>query len=383
MIEPLNLSFVDPYSTSTISWGGGVSYFMSKAFSEHSTTVNFIPVEEKKNKLVSLKWYFYTKLIKKTYHTNREPSVAKNFSSQIERALKENKTDAILSLFIPQVAYLKSEKPLIIWTDATFNNLINFYPEFTDLCPETVKHGHLLDRSAIEIAKMVIFTSEWAAKSAIEDYGADPNKVKVISYGANIDCTRTVDDIEAIVQAKPRNQCNLLFLGVDWYRKGGDIALEVATQLNQAGLKTQLTVIGSDPVINGSLPVCVKRLGYINKLTLEGQKRIEKAFAEAHFLILPSRAECYGIVFCEAASFGVPSISTLVGGIPTAIKSEVNGQLFKPDAYISDYCQYISDLFDNYSSYKSLAISSFHEYESRLNWSAAVNKAKQLINELI
>jgi hypothetical protein len=72
-----------------------------------------------------------------------------------------------------------------------------------------------------------------------------------------------------------------------------------------------------------------------------------------------------------------------VGGIPTAIKDNVNGKKFSKNAKVEDYCTYISDLFSDYSRYKNLAVSSFNEYESRLNWSAIGRTVKQLIAELI
>jgi glycosyltransferase involved in cell wall biosynthesis len=174
-----------------------------------------------------------------------------------------------------------------------------------------------------------------------------------------------------------------LFLGVDWERKGGDIALQVAEQLNDLGLDTELTVVGCEPIVEGSLPKFVKSLGFISKSTIAGKERLDRLIAESHFLILPSRAECYGVVFCEANSFGVPCISRKVGGIPTIIKPNVNGNLFDLNANISEYCNYIYRLFTNYSDYKNLALSAFHEYESRLNWGVAGQKVKQFLTEII
>jgi glycosyltransferase involved in cell wall biosynthesis len=174
-----------------------------------------------------------------------------------------------------------------------------------------------------------------------------------------------------------------LFLGVDWFRKGGDVALKVAEELNKLGLNTELTVVGCQPIVEGSLPSFVKPLGFISKSTNEGKERINQLLAESHFLILPSRAECYGVVFCEANSLGVPCISRKVGGIPTIIKPNVNGNLFDLNTEITEYCEYISRLFSNYSDYKNLALSSFNEYQSRLNWSVAGKTVQELLTTII
>lgn len=356
---------------------------MTKAFSEHSTFIHHIPVEEKKNKLHSLKWHFYTRIRKKIYHTNRAPFVAKNFAPQIEHELMRVKSDAVLSLFLPQVAHLKSKVPVVIWTDATFRNLINFYPEFTNLCQETIEQGYLLDQKAMDAASLVIFCSDWAAKTAVDFYGIDPAKVKVVPYGANLENnTRSIKDIQQIVDAKSFTTCNLLLLGIDWDRKGGDTAFKVAQELNRVGLPTQLTIVGCQPPAHVSASF-VRSRGFIDKSTPAGAQELNQLFTESHFLILPSRAECFGNVFCEASSFGLPSLATNVGGIPTAIKNDVNGKTFALDAEISEYSEYILQLFKNPQKYKELAMSSFDRYTTELNWKVNTEVVRDLICKIL
>jgi glycosyltransferase involved in cell wall biosynthesis len=241
----------------------------------------------------------------------------------------------------------------------------------------------MMERLALQKCKLAIYASEWAAQTAIDYYNADPNKVKVVPFGANIDSSRNFSEIKDLIESRPSNKCKLLFLGVDWFRKGGDVALKVAEELNKLGLNTELTVVGCQPIVEGSLPSFVKPLGFISKSTNEGKERINQLLAESHFLILPSRAECYGVVFCEANSLGVPCISRKVGGIPTIIKPNVNGNLFDLNTEITEYCEYISRLFSNYSDYKNLALSSFNEYQSRLNWSVAGKTVQELLTTII
>ncbi len=50
---------------------------------------------------------------------------------------------------------------------------------------------------------------------------------------------------------------------------------------------------------------------------------------------------------------------------------------------MGEYSTYIASLISNYSEYKRLARSSFHEYQSRLSWEVAAKTAKQLIIELV
>ena len=49
---------------------------------------------------------------------------------------------------------------------------------------------------------------------------------------------------------------------------------------------------------------------------------------------------------------------------------------------ITEYCAYIVDFFVDYSKYKDLALSSFYEYQSRINWRVAGQIVKELMIEL-
>jgi glycosyltransferase involved in cell wall biosynthesis len=175
----------------------------------------------------------------------------------------------------------------------------------------------------------------------MQNYDFDHSKIRIISFGANIECNRNLSDIKEIVKARPSDKCKLLFLGVDWFRKGGDIALEVTRLLNNQGLPTELTVVGSCPAVNGGLRSFVKILGFVSKSSEEGRKQIDSLLAESHFLILPSMAEGTPIVFCEANSFGTSGLGMNVGGVSSVIRDGVNGYLFEKEALPIHYCNYI------------------------------------------
>ena len=172
-------------------------------------------------------------------------------------------------------------------------------------------------------------------------------------------------------------------MGVDWLRKGGNTAYYVAKQLNQSGLKTELNVVGCEPLIDEPIPEFLRPLGFINKSTPEGKQRLNRLILESHFLILPSIADCTPIAFPEANSLGVPCLSTNVGGIPTIIRNDENGKLFPVNSDIDKYCDYINNLFLDYTQYKQLAYNSFRAYESRLNWQVAGQKVKELLATII
>lgn len=381
----MKIAYVTSYDARDIKSWSGIPYYMSNSLRSLGSQLEYVgPLKVKTSSELMFKAKRLLKklLLGKRYMRDADTAILEGFAKQAAVQLKTLNSNIVFSPVSYTLGYLECKQRMILWADATFAGLIDYYPFHSNLCKESVQNGIAMEQSAFEKCSLAIFSSDWAARTATENYQVDKAKIKVVPYGANIECDRSLDDIKSIGSSKPLNKCNLLFLGVNWFRKGGDIALEITKELNKAGLNTQLTVVGCQPIVNNPLPNFVNSLGFISKATEEGRRQIDQLLTEAHFLILPSRADCTPVVFGEANSFGLPCLSTDIGGIPTLIRDEQNGKLFSKDASIAEYCQYIFNLFSNYSRYQELAQSSFHEYQSRLNWSVAAQSVKQLLLEV-
>lgn len=211
------------------------------------------------------------------------------------------------------------------------------------------------------------FLFQWAARHAIEFYGINKNKIKVVPFGANLEITHTLEDIKKIIQARPRHCIKLLFIGKQWYRKGGDIVLEIAKELHATGHAVELTLVGGGVPNDVKLPPYVKNLSMISKKLPGGCELLHQLYQQHHFLFMPSRAEAFGIVFCEANAYGMPCITSNVGGIPEVVIDNMNGKNFSLGTTAREYCDYIVNLTHNYHAYEALALSSFNEYQNRLN----------------
>ena len=104
---------------------------------------------------------------------------------------------------------------------------------------------------------------------------------------------------------------------------------------------------------------------------------------DSHFLIVPSLGECYGLVFCEACAFGVPSISHAIGGIPTIIKNDINGFLFNLGTKACDFADKILSIWQNGDEYQNLCLKARKEYDERLNWNVAGKRLTAIIEKSI
>ena len=360
-------------------------YTIAKTLERQYLSLEYVGGLKKKTSLMTrAKWEFYHRFYQKDYYRWAEPLIVQDYGQQVYNQLSTIDYDVI---FCPEnvipLAGLNSLKPIVLWTDAPLCALINFYPYLSNLCQETLQNIYQIEKAALDKCHLVIYASDWGAEAAINQYNINPAKVKVIPWGANLEENRTIEDIHTIIDSRAVEPCRLLHLGVEWFRKGGDIALEVAKMLNHRGLKTELIIAGNPPITSESLPNYVKYFGYLKKSIKDDQDKLNHLISSSHFLILPSKADCSPHVLCESNSFGLPCLTTDIGGISSIIKDGLNGQKFAVDASISDYCDYIIALMNHYDKYQKLALSSFQEYQSRLNWNVACQQVQSLLQNVI
>ncbi|MXV52117.1 glycosyltransferase [Pedobacter sp. HMF7647] len=378
----MKISYVTTYDAKDVHSWSGTGYNIAKSLEDKGVEIDYVgELRRKLGPSTLLRRTLYNALGKK-YRFDRDVRIARHYAEQAEERINRN-SQVLFSPGVNALAFIKSNKPKVFYTDATFASMINFYEGFTNMSAENIRNGHLIEQTAIDSAALAIFSSDWAAQSAINDYNADPAKVKVVPFGANIVCNRTLDDIKIIVGNRSETVCNLLFLGVEWDRKGGDMAMDVARLLNERGLKTILHITGIKELPFENVHDFVVNHGFISKATEEGQKKIDKLLAESHFLILPSKADCTPIVYAEVNSFGLPCITTNVGGITSLVTDDVNGKTFGLNESAASYADYIAQKFFNGQTYKDLCYSSFNEYETRLNWKKTGELLFGLMKEVI
>jgi glycosyltransferase involved in cell wall biosynthesis len=318
--------------------------------------------------------------LKKQYNYEHSIILAKRygkiFSSKISRKFFN-------LIFAPaastEIAFLDVKIPTIYLSDTTFALMNNYYPGYTNLLDISVREGNLIEGLAIKKASLLLYPSEWAAESAIKDYQADKSKIHVIPFGANFDY---IPPKEIILEKKKSPGCRLLFLAVEWQRKGGDIAFETLLKLEDLGIQAELIVCGCKP----SGKIYHNRMTYmpfLDKNDERQQKELYKLYLSSDFLLLPTRAECLGNVFCEASAFGLPVISTDTGGVGGVVRNGENGYLLPISATGSDYAKVIYDIYRDDSRYYEMVKSSRKAFEERLNWDAWGIEVRKIINKIL
>ena len=295
--------------------------------------------------------------------SSRYMAESKKFAAQVQYQLRQKPCDIILApVASKELIFLETTTPIIYLSDTTCKLYSQYYQLNLDHQELAWKENE--ESTAIAKASKLVYSSEWAANSAICDYQAETAKIEIIPFGANIDEPPLADEV---LSPRPNSPCRLLFMGRDWQRKGGDIAYQTLISLHQQGMDTELIVVGSTP------PTSMKSekltvIPFLNQNIPQERQQFEELFLTSHFLISPTRADCSPMVFCDANAFGLPVLTTDVGGISTIINEGKNGYMLPLSASGEDYANLIAQTFSNPTRYAQLVSSSREEYDKRLNW---------------
>jgi len=378
----MRIAYATTFDARDVHNWSGTPFHMSRALAATGMPVSYIgSLKRQLPRFFKIKqlWNQYIAGMRESPRFNT--TVARHYSQQVAALLQNSQADIVVSPLINPIAYLDCRQPIVLWTDAVYAALLGFYPPFAYHSASSVAQGNTITQECLARCDLAIFSSTWAANSAIELYGADRNKVKVVNYGANIESAPSADDVRQQVEKRSTETIKLLFLAKSWERKGGDIVINTAHALHAAGHRVELNIVGYTPALR-EVPSYIKLLGFISKQTDAGKAELSRLFNESHFLFLPSRADACPMVFAEANAHGLPCLTSYVGGIASAITDHVNGMTFALNAPMSDYCQYIVETLQDRNAYHALALSSQREYAERLNWETAAGQVKKLMERL-
>jgi glycosyltransferase involved in cell wall biosynthesis len=236
----------------------------------------------------------------------------------LKRRLKQRKPDALL--IHTQVAALLAagimrDVPTVISMDATPKN----YDEMG-----AYQHGRqqaiverfktAVNSRAFRAARAFAPWSRWAADSLVRDYNVPWESVHVIRPGVDLTIFRPR------VGARRPGPVRILFVGGDFERKGGRDLLDALAGISEP---VELHAVTKSDI--GAIPAPVSCHVYRD---LEPQtSRLIELFRDADLFVLPTRAECYGLVIPEAMACGLPVVSSPIGAIPELVHDGMTGYL--------------------------------------------------------
>ena len=291
----------------------------------------------------------------------------KQFAAYLQRAVDTNRPDAILSISSQTLVHYEPSVPTGLFCDAPWLAWKKAYQQYE---PMPLNGPRFARKEAIAAAKCaaIIFSSQWAVDEGKRMYGIGDGRFHVAPLGATWVPEISPEQLERRVLARDKNTLKLLFLGRDWERKGGPLALEIVRFLVASGVPATLDIVGCNPKVQSADYAFVNVHGPLYRDFQEQAKTMRRLFFDSHFLAVPTDAECFGIVFAEASAHALPVISKRVCAVPSIVNDGETGILEQPGADVACYASRILDVFRNRSRYVSMAMAARKRYEQNFTW---------------
>lgn len=363
----MNIAFLTTLNPNDInSWSGTTFYVLNALKVRHNVKVIGM------NMLSQTSYYSKKNFFTKSSFNRYSPVLGNLCKEQIKEF---SNCDLIFFGDFYLVPFLDVDMPIVHFSDVTYHSFKDYLGRNEN--EDTVRDIEMVEKNILSNKySTIIYSSEWAKQNVIEYYGIDPNKIHVVEFGANIPTPEDyIIDIET-------NVCNLVFIGKNWQKKGGDKVLSAYYKLKEEGFPCTLTVIGSVPETLKE-EKDIRIIPFLDKSNPLHLKKLCNILKNAHFLVLPTEYDAFGIVFCEASAYAVPSIASNVCGVGQPIHEGKNGYLLPPDAAANDYAEKIKTIFDSKEKYYKLRASSRREFETRLNWNVWEEKVTKILEETV
>lgn len=383
MNDCLKIGFVSLEDPSDVRGWSGIPFHLLEALERQDVSMEVFNPLKRTFRYPLLPFRIVARLIGKDVEFSRFPMALRSFARQLQQKLRERPVNVILSTSSIPISKLECSVPIVFYTDAIFHMIPGYYGGvWNRLTDGAVRRGRRQEEEALERCAIGAYASNWAAEGARKV--TQPSKIRVVPFGASIAADHDRRMVEKWIEERlnrMQTECHLLFIGVDWVRKGGDAAVEAARLLNEMGVNTKLSVVGGQP--GGKVPYFVEVLGFVSKQSPEGRKHLTELYRSASFFILPTRAESAGIVFCEASAFGVPSLTLRTGGVEDYVREGINGYCLPYDSKPENFASRIIEIIKDKDRYSALCLGAFNEYKTRLNWDCTASTLVNLCREVV
>ena len=252
------------------------------------------------------------------------PAIVDEYANGVLAHLRSDKpADALhANYWLSGVAGHRIKHELDLPLVSVFHTLARVKAETGDPEPQ-----HRIDAEAhvIRCSDAIVANAPVEASQLEELYGADPDRIEVVSPGVVHAYFSPGDRQGARTALDLGDEPILLFVGRVQPLKGIDIAVQALAQLDRTDAR--LLIVGGASGTEGEaevvrLQAMAADLGVAERIEFvppQPHHLLSTYYRAADLLVLPSRSESFGLVALEAAACGTPVVAAAVGGLRTLV----------------------------------------------------------------
>ena len=222
-----------------------------------------------------------------------------------------------------------------------------------------------LERTIYRNAATVFTMSANISRCLLSHYDTPISRISCVYAGPNLPA------IPASIPLSRNHSKNILFVGIDWDRKGGEVLREAFLHVLRVHPDAHLTIIGCNPSFLSPNVTILGRLP---------SDQLSTYYLHANIFCMPSLHEPFGIAFLEAMSFSLPVVSTNIGALPDIVDHSTTGYLVPPGDSLA-LADRLIELLSFPTTAKSFGIAGRRRMVERYSWSSVAKSISHTIEQ--
>ncbi|MCA1706670.1 MAG: glycosyltransferase family 4 protein [Actinobacteria bacterium] len=295
---------------------------------------------------------------------------------KVRKAAKHRDLDAVLAVGETEP---RLSVPTFLYQDMGFGVALENMDGSGQNAPNVLRASRRrLDQLAREQSRLyrscagVLTMGTWFARWLVEHEGLAEGRVRAIGGGLNaLPPTRPPRSAGATRQ-------RLLFVGRDFFRKGGDLVLDAVTTLRAGGAGPfSLTVVGPAKwPRQGAPPAWVDFRGPL------APSQISRLWGDHDIFVLPSWFEAYGLVFLEARAAGLPCVGRRAFAMPELVPDGVAGSLVGVEGGADEVAEAIHAVSTDDALFERVSQDA-DRVRNENSWSAVASRAVGVVSRTV
>lgn len=167
-------------------------------------------------------------------------------------------------------------------------------------------------------ADRVLVTSRYAAWAAVNAYGLDPQRVRIVPEAIDDEVLHRAAVARDVEPAPADRPPTILSVARQYRRKDTPTLLRAFARVLAELPEARLRIVGEGPRLPAARRLA-GRLGLADAVTFTGAltsaAELDREYRHARVFCLPSRQEGFGIVFLEAMAYGLPIAAAAAGAV--------------------------------------------------------------------
>jgi len=276
-------------------------------------------------------------------------------------------TDARLDFFHGFTPWIltRPQRPYIAWSDCTFRDYVEIFCGREQFRHDDLERIERAEVAWLKNARRILFTSDWAAKRALSQYGLEAHSVASVGIFGELEMPAG----DAYAGSK-----EFAFISTNFEAKGGQIVLSAFREVRKRHSDAHLIIVGDQPA-DMAAESGVSFAGFLRKEVPDEYQQLQQILGRVRALVNATRCDTSPVLLIEAGYVGCPVISSRRFAIPELVDDGRTGLLLDDSSQanaVADAMNWMLEHEDEYHQMREAAwakargLHSKRKFEDRL-----------------